>query len=273
MSRITMLGGADSDCKPVVSCALNRTNFRTPSIPKSIELPFAHRLFVPECYEPGYAYPLVVWLHSDASSEMELDGVMAALSRRNYIAIAPRGNVKSKGSCNRYRWGTSATDCAVAEDFVWSSVCEVAELLSVNLNKVFLAGFGAGGSMAQWIGLKCASQIAGVVSISGAFPKSPRSLSNWKLARHLRTLLIQRQGSSLCSDDEFIRAVKLAHQSGLNYRFVQAQTDTFDTNPDELDSSMLDAANRFMMGIVTGMDLPLTPESTCDSEEIPFATN
>jgi len=245
---------------------------RAAVLERSIELEFPYRLFVPENYEPGYAYPLVVWLHSDASSEMELDHVMPALSLRNYIAIAPRGNVKSRGSQRRYRWGTTLTDCAVAEDLVWDSVQAAMNVLSIHSDRIFLAGFGGGGTMAQWIGLKYASQLAGVVSLTGEFPMTSRVLSNWKIARSLKVLFAQRQGSTICSEDDMMRAVRFAHQSGLDYRFLQAQSED-DTEGNELDAGMLQAANRFMMGIVTGTDLSLSPETSYDSEIVEFGFN
>ena len=37
-------------------------------------------LFAPIHYEPGYAYPLVVWLHGEGSSERELRQVMPRVS-------------------------------------------------------------------------------------------------------------------------------------------------------------------------------------------------
>ncbi|MFN7891409.1 MAG: hypothetical protein ACK5OC_14045 [Pirellula sp.] len=41
-----------------------------------LDTEFPHRLFLPHNFTPSYNYPLVVWLHSEASSEMELDSVM-----------------------------------------------------------------------------------------------------------------------------------------------------------------------------------------------------
>ena len=198
--------------------------------------------------------------------------LMPALSLRNYIASAPRGNVKSRGSQRRYRWGTTLTDCAVAEDLVWDSVQAAMNVLSIHSDRIFLAGVGGGGTMAQWIGLKYAAQLAGVVSLTGAVPKTSRVLSNWKIARSLKVLFAQRQGSTICSEDDMMRAVKFAHQSGLDYRFLQAQSED-DTEGNELDAGMLQAANRFMMGIVTGTDLSLSPETSCDSEIVEFGFN
>ncbi len=269
MSRLTMLLESIGNTSPTFSTAS-----RCRPLGKTIELGFPHRLFVPEHYEPGYDYPLVVWLHSDASCELELDNVMMALSSRNYVAIAPRANQKCRGNDRCFTWGDSQTDCDVAEDLLWDSVQAVSSSLSINTRKVFLAGFGSGGTMAQWIGLKYAKQIAGVISLSGSFPTASKVLSDWKRARDLQVLFAQRQGSTLCSEDELLRAVRISHQSGLNYKFLQLrleQDDRLEAN--ELDSTMLEAANRFMMSIVTDTELNLSPETACDSECVEFGFN
>ena len=269
MSRFTMLLESIGNTSPTFSTAS-----RCRPLGKTIELGFPHRLFVPEHYEPGYDYPLVVWLHSDASCELELDNVMMALSSRNYVAIAPRANQKCRGNDRCFTWGDSQTDCDVAEDLLWDSVQAVSSSLSINTRKIFLAGFGSGGTMAQWIGLKYAKQIAGVISLSGSFPTASKVLSDWKRARDLQVLFAQRQGSTLCSEDELLRAVRISHQSGLNYKFLQLrleQDDCLEAN--ELDSTMLEAANRFMMSIVTDTELNLSPETACDSECVEFGFN
>jgi len=256
------------------SSTLSTTSRFQTSEEAAIDLSFPHRLFVPGHYEPGYDYPLVVWLHSDASCEFELDHVMIALSSRNYVAIAPRAQQKCRGSGSRFRWGLSSAECELAEDRVWDCVQATASSLSVNTNKIFIAGFGSGGTLAQWIGLKYASQVAGVVSLSGFFPKSPQVLSNWKQSRELPVLFGQRQGSTLCTDDEFLRALRISHQSGLGYKFFQMRSDEDDyTEANDLDSTMLNTANRFMMGIVTNSELSLLPEEALDNDCIEFGSN
>ena len=52
---------------------------------------FAHALFAPIHYEPGYAYPLIVWLHGCGGDERQLRQLMPLLSLRNYLAVARAG--------------------------------------------------------------------------------------------------------------------------------------------------------------------------------------
>ena len=42
-------------------------------------------------YAPGYAYPLIVWLHGSGSDERQLQRIMPLVSMQNYVAVAPRG--------------------------------------------------------------------------------------------------------------------------------------------------------------------------------------
>lgn len=231
-------------------------------------LGFPHRLFVPEHYEPKYAYPLVIWLHSDHSSEYELDSVMQSLSVRNYVAIAPRAHRVSKHNARLFRWGTQIADLAIAEDFVMDAIQEVSESVSIHPDRIFVAGFGTGGSVAQWLGLRHPHRFAGAISINGPFPKTKRALSHWKGARHVPVLFMQGADSETCSVDATIDTMQLAHAAGLNYRFVRFQVESVVDSHDidslvvpasgSLDVEMLRTANRFMMSLVTGTEMPLT---------------
>ena len=52
-----------------------------------------HTIFAPLHYEPGYSYPLLVWLHGPGCDERQLLRIMPLVSMRNYVAVAPRGVV------------------------------------------------------------------------------------------------------------------------------------------------------------------------------------
>ena len=211
---------------------------------KPLTLDFHHRLFTPEHYEQGYAYPLVLWLHSDASSEYELDGLMPHLSLRNYVALAIRGTQLSQVSERRFQWGNASATVAAAEEMVLEAVESVSEKLSINRQKVFLAGHGAGGTLAQWLGLRHSQTFAGVVSIHGGFPRRPKSLVHWKAARSLPVLFMYGEQSEICDTDEVCRSLRHVHSAGLRYQFAQFP------GGDVLDSAMTETANRFMMDLV-----------------------
>ena len=64
-------------------------------------------IYVPERYEERYAYPLVIWFHSDANDEDQLEQFMGAVSSQNYIGLALRGNTEHK-SAGGYCWDPSS---------------------------------------------------------------------------------------------------------------------------------------------------------------------
>lgn len=246
----------------------------------STQLEIPHRLFVPEHYEPRYDYPLIVWLHSDDSSEWELDVVMEAISVRNYLAIAPRGHRTSPKSKRLFRWGTQIADLAMAESLVFECIDALTQGLPVHTDRIFLAGIGSAGTVAQWMGLKHPGRFAGVVSMQGAFPKHRCALSGWKEARQLPVLYLQGEPTLGCNDDDVVEAMQLAHAAGLGYRFVRFRDSGANTGQDRLadgagslDVEMFAAANRFLMGIVTQTDISLDPErsanSTCGADPLP----
>ncbi|MFO0014401.1 MAG: hypothetical protein ACK553_16840 [Planctomycetota bacterium] len=231
------------------------------------ELEIPHRLFVPEHFEPRYDYPLIVWLHSDDSSEWELDSVMEAISLRNYLAIAPRGHRTSAKSNRLFRWGTQLADLAVAENLVFECIDALVESLPIHSERIFLGGVGLGGSVAQWLGLKHPHRFAGVVSIQGSFPQHRHALSSWKEARRLPILHLQGEPTPGCGDEELIQAMQLAHAAGLGYRFVRFRDPHADLAPESgsLDAELFATANRFLMGIVTQTPIPLEPEIPADA--------
>ena len=72
---------------------------KAPSEQLEVKLDFArashqasdHVLFSPMHYEPGYAYPLLIWLHGPGNDERQILKMMPLISMRNFVGIAPRG--------------------------------------------------------------------------------------------------------------------------------------------------------------------------------------
>ena len=225
---------------------LNPSKKRIPLVDKPLSLDFPHRLFTPEKYEAGYDYPLIIWLHSHNSSEYELDGVMPHLSLRNYVALAIRGPQVSRANDRRFQWGKTPSAMALSEELILQAMDATSNKLSINRRKIFLMGHGEGGTLAQWLGLRHSQRIAGVVSIHGGFPHRAKCLTQWKRARSLPVLFMYGERSELCDTDEVCRSLCHVHSAGLSYHFAQFPTG------DDLDTSMADTANRFMMELVVG---------------------
>src|SRR5688572_4864061 len=132
--------------------------------------------FAPIHYEPGYAYPLIVWLHSTASSERELRHVIPLVSMRNYVATAPRAASPSTRHRNRYSWRQSGDGIEAAESRVAECIAAATRRYNIHPSKVFLAGCGSGGTMALRLAWNDPGRFAGVVTINGPLPTRWRPL-------------------------------------------------------------------------------------------------
>jgi phospholipase/carboxylesterase len=214
--------------------------------PRPLDLGSPGKIFMPEGYEPNYAYPLVVWFHSCASSEWELDGVASNLSLRNYVAIALRGNRRDHPLRNLFGWQVTETGVAQVEESLFEAIDELKSRMQLNGRAVFLAGYGSGATMAQAIALRYPQQFAGVIAIEGSIPRLPRLLSQWEAARKLPIVSMygQSESSAMTSQAlEFLRFAQTAHLNAYPAIFPGAQG---------LDSTMLQIADRFMMQRVRG---------------------
>ncbi len=219
-------------------------------------------LFGPERYEPRYDYPLIVWLHSCHSAERELENVMPALSLQNYVACAPRAPLCSDPSGRLFRWGKSAASTAMAEELVFDSIDLASQQFSIAPNRVFLVGFGGGGTMAWRIALRYPQRFAGVISICGEFPSQHRPLSNLASARTLPSLWMVGAQSPNCGVGHMCDALPVMHSASLPVDIRQYQCGN------ELLSNMLLDANSWLMERVTSQ-----PAKFEDSVEESFSQN
>lgn len=219
-------------------------------------------LFGPERYEPRYAYPLVVWLHSCGSSERELEAVMPELSLQNYVACAPRGPICCNEEGTKYRWGRSATSAAIAEELVFDAIETAKTQFSIADERIFLAGFSGGATMAWRIALRYPKRFAGVVAICGEFPQGCQSLTNIEAARELPSLWMYGAESNRCGITQVCESLPLLHAAKLGVDIRQYPC------ADELLNNMLADTNGWLMERVTNQ-----PASTATLPEESFSRN
>ena len=185
---------------------------------------FPHALFAPMHYVPGYAYPVIVWLHGCGTDERQLQRVMPLVSMRNYIAVAPRGvQLPEAGETTRPRYGWTQTDEHIqqAEQRVFDVIELAGRRFHVSRRRVFLAGFGDGGTMAMRIAMSHPDRFAGVLSLCGAFPNGRTPFGNLVAARRLGILLATGRGSSEYPAAQVCEDLRLLHTAGLSVTLRQ----------------------------------------------------
>lgn len=200
--------------------------------------------FAPIHYEPGYAYPLIVWLHSSAGNEGELRTIMPLLSMRNFVAVAPRAVAVDHRRQDGYRWQQNEHCIEAAELRITECVDMAAHRFHVNASRVFLAGCGSGGTMALRVAWNQPQRFAGVVSINGPVPRNMRPLSRVKDLRRLPCLLAASQRSSNYATDQVCGDLRLLHSAGCTVALRQYPGDN------QLTDNMLADVNRWIMEIV-----------------------
>lgn len=199
--------------------------------------------FTPMAYESGYDYPLIVWLHGDDANERSLPAVMEHVSVRNFVAVAPRGVAGDEQSCG---WGQSADTIEAAEDTVFGAIENARERFSLHSRRVFLAGSGAGGTMAMRLGLRHPDRFAGVATLDGPLPIGHTPLGRVNEIRQLPLLLAASRQSAGYPEPHVCQDLSLLHAAGCRVAIRQYPGD------DDLTDTMLADLNRWAMEIVCG---------------------
>lgn len=178
-----------------------------------------HTTFAPLHYEPGYAYPLVVWLHGSGNDERQLMRIMPLVSMRNYVAVAPRGmslkrNAEHRGEA--YGWSDADECLPQAEQRIFDSMDAACKKYNISHRRIFLAGFDAGGTMAFRVAMNHPRRFAGVLSLGGAFPTGRKALARLPEIRQLAVFLAAGRHSQLYNETDVCDDLRLLHTAGLS---------------------------------------------------------
>jgi len=215
-------------------------------ITRSNDSEHPHTLFSPLHYEPNYAYPLVIWLHGQAGDERQLQKIMPLVSMRNYVAVGIRGPVDSPLG-RGYFWPRNDESAAKAKQCVFDAIDVATAKFNVNPERIFIAGYQCGGTMALRVALSCPQMFGGALSIGGAFPGGQSPLARLAQIRKLPLFLAHCRDSATYTVDDVCDELRLFHSAGLAVTVRQYPCG------DELTTQMLHDADVWMMERVTGM--------------------
>lgn len=206
--------------------------------------------FIPRQYEPNYAYPLLVLLHSRGGDEDQLVRAMPSVSRQNYVGLglrAPRPVMK-RDRLGGYCWGPEfelpervnfrgvpalsdsetvrralaapETDPIHAlEEGVFQGIRQTRSLLHVHSERIFLVGCGEGAAVAYRLGLTYPERFAGVVAINGWIPGGFRPLARLKACRDFPVLVVHGAWNSRVPLSRARRDVSVLRAGGLRVAF------------------------------------------------------
>jgi phospholipase/carboxylesterase len=205
-----------------------------------------HTSFAPMHYEPGYAYPLLVWLHDGPGNEHELRQVMPLVSMRNYVGIAPRGPSADHRAANAYGWRQTDDDIEAAEARIDHCIRLAERRYNIHSQRIFLIGHGNGGTMALRVGWNNPARYAGVATIGGPLPTDLCPFRYVKQMRRLPCLLITSRKSRTYPDDRVCADLRLLHSAGCTVAVRQYP------GSDDLTTTMLLDLDRWLMEFVCG---------------------
>lgn len=171
-----------------------------------------HAVYLPENYEPAYAYPLVVWFHNDGGSEADLRRVMPQISNRNYIGVALRGNsTLEKG----FGWTLDENGVAGLVEDVRAVATSLRREYHIHSERIYLAGFGTGATAAVEVMLRQPDWFGGVLSLNGEFPKIDSSLDRLWSLKDKRILLATSVDCVKTKVGDVVAAGRLLYAAGM----------------------------------------------------------
>jgi phospholipase/carboxylesterase len=229
------------------------SNDRRISLPiegSSGSTPLAEARFIPQRYEPNYAYPLLVLFHGRGGDEAQMVHSMPAMSWRNYVGLGLRGTdpvVRREGAAG-FSWGPefarpdrrapkptpSEPDAEILrrvldgrspdrvdaiEDGVFSAVRQIRRSVHVHSERIFLVGCGEGAAVAYRLGLSYPERFAGVVAINGWIPGGFRPLARLSACRDLRILVVHGEWNARAPIQRARRQVATLRAGGLRVAF------------------------------------------------------
>jgi phospholipase/carboxylesterase len=173
------------------------------------------RVFLPQGHEPGYAYPLLVWLNG--GSRFDLGRAMARTSLRNFVAVQPAGRGVDAATGDRSVEAATFPGRPTVDDpdeRIWRAIDAVRARVSIHPDRIFLVGHGQGGTQAFRIACRHPRSFAGVASFGGAFPLDEGAFAAMREVRRLPMLLCCRRDAEPAEATRIDRTLRLFHAAG-----------------------------------------------------------
>ncbi|MGB7343611.1 MAG: alpha/beta hydrolase [Pirellulaceae bacterium] len=223
---------------------------------------------VPLNYEPNYNYPLIVWLHSDGFNENQVDHVMPHISTRNYLATGIRGTRAMDSVGHQFQWHATPSSIDAAHEKVLCAIDEISDRYSVHADRIVLAGYRSGGTMAMRLAFRDPTRFAGVISLGGRIPNGGRAYGDLNAIRARKLPMLWQYA---IESDSF-RENDLQEDIG-QAQLLHAKVDVRKYNDDdEMNTVALSDINAWIMNRVV-MGQPLSADEAIETTPVGFSDN
>lgn len=218
------------------------------------------QMLAPLHYQPGYQYPLLVWLHSSGHNERQIEQVMPHISTRNYVGVgvrAPRAtDVRGFG----FDWSSGQSATAKACEIVCGAIEQAETNYSIHPERIILAGYGSGATMACQLAMRHSDRYAGVIRAGGPFPNSHGTIPDFKRLRARRLPMLWLQAINGVDDEPqaLVRDVAMA-------QLIQAQVEIRQYQDDDvMNTAALKDIDRWCFDKI----ISPRPDATCVGDAV-----
>ena len=175
-------------------------------------------LFLPQAYEPRYPYPLVVFLHGYGENETQWTNSISALSRRNYICISLRGPhaISRQDGRRGFSWGRHRRSDGLIEDYVLAAIRQTMQSYNIHSERIFLAGFCEGATVAYRLGVMFPEKFAGMVALNGKLPSGRLPLGRVRAVANPRVFIGHTRENGRVPVHHAADAYRLLYAAGLD---------------------------------------------------------
>jgi phospholipase/carboxylesterase len=204
------------------------------------------RTFLPVHYEPNYPYPLIVFLHAHGCNEEQVLRYAPHISRRNYISISLRGMhstiaKKNHQIKNAYTWGADGSTDALVEDYIFNAIEKTQDSFNINPNRVFIAGFCEGATLAYRMAFQYPEKFAGILALNGHLPRHHAPLWRIRALKNLPVFMAHGIANSIVTSRSAEKDRDSMIMAGMNPTWR-----TYATNH-RIHAEMLKDANNWIM--------------------------
>jgi phospholipase/carboxylesterase len=173
---------------------------------------------------------------------------MPHISLQNYLAVGVRGNRAADAAGHRFDWHEGATAIESAHDRIMRAVEVATEEFSVHPERIVLAGYRSGGTMALRIAMRSPGQFAAAVSFGGRMPSGMNVCGDLQGLRKRRLPMLWQwaEDDSCYQPDSLKEDIQLA-------MMIKAQVDILQYKGDnELNTAALSEFNHWIMSRIVG---------------------